>query len=60
MLKLSIKIFKESANLYDSLGEMYLLQGNKKLALENYKRYVDLNPNNEEVKKIINELSITQ
>ena len=60
VLKLSIKIFKESANLYDSLGEMYLLQGNKKLALENYKRYVDLNPNNEEVKKIINELSITQ
>lgn len=60
VLKLSIKIFKESANLYDSLGEMYLLQGNKKLALENYKRSVELNPNNEEGKKIINELSITQ
>lgn len=58
VLKLSIEIFKESANLYDSLGEMYLCEGNKKLALENYKKAFELNPNNEEAKKIINELSI--
>ncbi|MBU5310424.1 serine hydrolase [Tissierella carlieri] len=57
VLKLSIQIFPESANLYDSLGEMYLLQDNKELALEKYKKSVDLNPNNIEGKKIIDELS---
>ncbi len=57
VLKLSIQIFPESANLYDSLGEMYLLQDNKELALEKYKKSVDLNPNNIDGKKIIDELS---
>lgn len=58
VLKLSIEIFPESANLYDSLGEMYLLQDNKKLALENYKKSINLNPNNIEGKKIVEELSV--
>lgn len=58
VLKLSIEIFPESANLYDSLGEMYLLQGNKKLALKSYKKSIDLNPNNVEGKKMVDELSI--
>lgn len=57
VLKLSIQIFPESANLYDSIGEMYLLQGNKELALENYKKSVNLDSNNVEGKKIIDELS---
>jgi len=38
--------------------EMYLLQGNKKLALENYKKSIKLNPNNIEGKKIVEELSL--
>ena len=58
VLKLSIEIFPESANLYDSLGEMYLLQDNKKLALENYKKSIKLNTNNIEGKKIVEELSL--
>lgn len=57
VLSLSIKIFPGSANLYDSLGEMYLCQGNKKLALENYKKSFELDSNNKEAKKIIDELS---
>ncbi|MBU5590172.1 serine hydrolase [Clostridium sp. MSJ-4] len=58
VLKISIEIFKESANLYDSLGEMYLCEGNKKLALESYKKSVELDPNNENGKKMIEELSV--
>lgn len=57
VLNLSIKIFPVSANLYDSLGEMYLCQGNKKQALASYKKSFELNPNNKEAKKIIDELS---
>lgn len=57
VLNLSIKIFPVSANLYDSLGEMYLYQGNKKQALSSYKKSFELNPNNKEAKKIIDELS---
>ena len=57
VLNLSIKIFPGSANLYDSLGEMYLCQGNKKLALESYKKSFKLDSNNKEAKKIIDELS---
>ncbi len=57
VLNLSIKIFPGSANLYDGLGEMYLCQGNKKQALASYKKSFELNPNNKEAKKIIDELS---
>ncbi|WP_346940683.1 serine hydrolase [uncultured Clostridium sp.] len=57
VLNLSIEIFPGSANLYDSLGEIYLCQGHKNLALENYKKSFELDPNNEEAKKIIDELS---
>ena len=57
VLNLSIEIFPGSANLYDSLGEMYLCQDNKKLALENYKKSFELDSNNKEAEKIIDELS---
>lgn len=57
VLNLSIKIFPGSSNLYDSLGEMYLCQGNKKQALASYKKSFELNPNNKEAKKVIDELS---
>ncbi len=57
VLNLSIKIFPGSANLYNSLGEMHLCQGNKKLALENYQKSFELDSNNKKAKKVIDELS---
>lgn len=56
LLKIAIVIFPEEANLYDSLGEIYLENGDKELALENYKKSVELNPKNVNGKKIIEEL----
>ena len=35
-----------SANAYDSLGEAYLTAGEKALAIRNYKKSVELDPNN--------------
>lgn len=55
-LKISVNIFPESANLYDSLGEMCLADGDKKSAIENYKRSVELNPSNIRGKKVLENL----
>ena len=35
-----------SFNVFDSLGEAYALAGNKKLAIENYEKSMQLNPKN--------------
>ncbi|QNK64420.1 serine hydrolase [Pedobacter sp. PAMC26386] len=51
------KQFPESGNVFDSLGEAYYKQGNKELALLNYKHALELDPENEAAKKIIEELS---
>lgn len=56
LLKISTIVFPESANLYDSLGEIYLIDGNKKLALESYRKSVELNPGNIGGKKALEKL----
>lgn len=35
-----------SATVYDSLGEAYLSDGNKELAINNYRRSAELDPKN--------------
>lgn len=57
IFRLIVKAFPESANAFDSLGEAYLKAGDKQNALVNYKRAYDLNPENENARKIIEELS---
>lgn len=46
IFKLNVEAFPESWNVYDSLGEAYLADGNKALVIENYRRSVALNPEN--------------
>lgn len=53
---INTKYFPEIANTYDSLGEAYMIKGEKKLALENYKKSLALNPNNKNAEQKINEL----
>ncbi|MEO3403635.1 serine hydrolase [Mucilaginibacter sp. CAU 1740] len=50
------KLFPKSGNVFDSLGEAYYNQGNKPLALLNYKKSLQLDPTNDNAKKIIAEL----
>lgn len=47
LFKLNVEMFPEAFNSYDSLGEAYLAAGNQELALTNYKKSVELNPNNQ-------------
>ncbi len=56
IFKLNVEMFPKSANPYDSLGEAYLKDGQKDLALVNYKKSVELNPDNASAVKTINQL----
>ena len=53
VFKLNVELFPNSFNVYDSLGEAYLADGNKDLALANYRKSVELNPDNQNGKDAI-------
>lgn len=46
VFKVNVDEFPESGNVYDSLGEAYLEAGQKELAIENYKKSVEIDPQN--------------
>ena len=58
VLKLGISYFPNAFNLYDSYGEILLKLGNKDKAIENYKKSVELNPNNKNGIRVLKELGI--
>jgi len=51
VFRLNTNTYPISFNVYDSLGEAYLKIGNKELGLANYKRSLELNPDNEDLKR---------
>lgn len=55
-LKLNVELFPGSWNAYDSLGEAYMTAGNKKLAAKNYKKSLELNPQNRGAKDALKKL----
>ncbi len=57
VFKINVETFPKSGNVYDSLGEAYLKDGNTKLAIVNYKKSIQLDPKNESGKKILAEIS---
>ncbi len=54
---LNTKLFPESANVYDSLGEAYMLNDEIDLAIENYKKSLELNPVNNNAIEILKKLN---
>jgi CubicO group peptidase (beta-lactamase class C family) len=56
ILKLNVEMFPGGFNAYDSLGEAYMENGDKQLAIQNYKKSLELNPKNtgavEKLKKL--------
>ena len=46
ILKLNVDEYPEAFNPYDSLGEAYMIDGEKELAIKNYAKSLQLNPNN--------------
>ena len=56
ILKLNVKEYPDSFNVYDSLGEAYMLNGDNKLAIKNYKKSLKINPDNNNGKQKLEEL----
>jgi glyoxylase-like metal-dependent hydrolase (beta-lactamase superfamily II) len=46
VFKFVVELYPDSWNAYDSLGEAYMVSGDKELAIQNYKKSLELNPEN--------------
>jgi len=51
LFKLDVQVFPGSWNGYDSLGEAYMKAGQKQLAIDSYKKSLELNPANDDAKE---------
>jgi tetratricopeptide (TPR) repeat protein len=56
IFKLNVSEHPDSWNVYDSLGEAYFKNGDKELAVENYKKSLELNPNNINAQEILKKI----
>ncbi|MFL1896739.1 serine hydrolase [Aquimarina sp. 2-A2] len=56
VFKMNVVAFPESSNVYDSLGEAYFMDKQNELALKNYKKSLELNPENENAEKFIEKI----
>jgi tetratricopeptide (TPR) repeat protein len=56
VFRYNAKEYPDSFNVYDSLGEAYMKNGDLDLAILNYQKSIQLNPNNENGKKMLEQL----
>jgi hypothetical protein len=53
VFKLNVEAYPQSANAFDSLGEAYMVRGDKEKAIENYQRALALDPTMESAKQAL-------
>lgn len=58
IFKLNVEAYPQAANPYDSLGEAYMTMGERALALQNYKKALELDPKNANAAAIIKTLEM--
>ncbi|MCP3930546.1 MAG: DUF3471 domain-containing protein [Bacteroidetes bacterium] len=58
IFKRNTETFPKSSNVWDSLGEGYKENGEKQKAIKNYRKSLELNPGNDNAKKMLIELGI--
>jgi tetratricopeptide (TPR) repeat protein len=58
IFKLNVSEHPKAWNVYDSLGEAYMKQGEKELAIENYQKSLELNPGNQNGKDMLKKLGV--
>jgi len=56
IFKLNVELFPHSSNVYDSLGDAYRLNGDKELAIQNYQKSLELNPDNTNAERMLKSL----
>ena len=57
VLKLNVEAYPQSANVYDSLGEAYMVRGDKEKAIENYQKALAIDPTMESAKEVLKKLT---
>jgi CubicO group peptidase (beta-lactamase class C family) len=55
-LKLNVEMYPNSGNVYDSLGEAYMDEGQKDLAIQNYEKSLQLDSTNENAVTMLKKL----
>lgn len=55
-LKINADMYPDSFNVYDSLAEAYMLNGDRELAIENYRWSLALNPDNTNAAEMLKKL----
>lgn len=53
---INTEVFPDSWNVWDSLGEAYMVQGEKDLAIESYEKSLELNPGNDNGREMLKKL----
>ena len=56
LFKLNVEFYPKAWNTYDSLGEAYMTNGDKELAIANYKKSLELNPQNSGGREMLKKL----
>src|SRR6202140_4200627 len=57
IFQLNVEAYPQSSNVYDSLGEAYMDDGNKALAIANYQKSLQLNPKNRGAVRMLQKLN---
>ena len=57
IFKLNVEAYPESFNTYDSLGEAYMLKGDRDLAVANLRKSLELNPENTHAAELIQQMT---
>lgn len=56
IFRFNVELFPHIANTYDSLGEAYMVNGERELAIQNYRKALDLDPDSDNAKRMLAEL----
>ena len=57
IFKLNVEAYPEASNVYDSLGEAYMENGDIELAIQNYEKSLELNPDNANAVEMLKKLN---
>ena len=57
ILQIAVELYPKAANLYDSIGEFYLKKGQKEMAIEFYNKALQVDPNLESAKKMLEKIN---